>query len=802
MRSGHNPEDICGTLYLVLGVMRIKLGVWQRQMNPAVATVVVVLCIAWLFAAFGSGDIEESANSSYSSGASFHTSALGGREVGTRSVLGVPVFDTLQGTGDRLPYQASWGQSVTWWLRAIVSWEHYSLLRSILFALPGIWFCLSTVRSWLPRSSIASLAVFGLLSSSSFGLLLRQNEWSDHYVQTISVIGISMLFMHRHFHDSSLGVPWESHPVSVTGLAILLNGVVTGHPGYWPIALAVWLSLGCAFATSEVFRSQTAAWVRNCAVSLSLVGVATTASFIAVSFDLISEMAGQSFTTGRLERTQGLFSQYAFGGFYGLSSGGSIPHAVKVAFSSLFGTTLIPFFILFDQWLPQSLRASDFRELTRVEFSGLLVLLGAAAGWSRMRGTPHGGLIARLTVAQALIWLFVIGSAADLLPSVLAPSGAWMTLAVVLVFNVFLGWLLLGNLWSGMRLPRNIVIVHLSLVAVWCLFQFGFVSFGSVFQIPARHESWFKSAEILAKTDWLRARQNESARILIVQTPSVYDFLPMVTLGQPVVATADPKMRSSNHLQGSHAFNYSINPPTFADIGRDDLARILNFLQIRSILVGAPPSSRTEVVSDSSGVISRLDDTVTKSHRIDLPRVTFDVYSRSTFSAFLVHRASFEEVRTCPILQQNCPVLVSSTATAESSAPKLTLCEKDCLWRFMSPTVAADKALLLPVTYDNTFVVRDAGGTQLNTANLGGFLAVFGDGAINDTELTIGLKPDFRMLSRVVVSYLNIVMIIALILIGICSRQVSRRRARRHGLGRTSSEYRTELTNQSVSQPR
>jgi len=201
-------------------------------------------------AIFGTADIEESANSSYSIGADYSLTMDNDRGAGIQTVLGVPVYDTLQGTGDRLPYQASWAQSVSWWSRLLVGWEHQAILRSLLFAIPGLWLCLATLQSWLPRVRWSSLVVFGLLCSSSFGLHLRQNEWSDHYVQTIGVCAVSMFFMHRWFHDMQQGTVFAPKRASIICLAVALNGVVTGHPGFWPIALAV------ASLTSKEFELQ------------------------------------------------------------------------------------------------------------------------------------------------------------------------------------------------------------------------------------------------------------------------------------------------------------------------------------------------------------------------------------------------------------------------------------------------------------------------------------------------------------------------------------------------------------------
>jgi hypothetical protein len=734
-----------------------------RAGRSAILVAIAVGMLVTLYGArFGTADIEESANSAFSAGADLSAQISDDREIGTQTIFGVPTYDTLQGTGDRLPYQASWGQSVTWWLRWLVSWEHYTALRTLVFAVPALWLCLMTLQSWFVRLSSMNLLLFSLLSSSSYGLFLRQNEWSDHYVATVGTVAVSMFLMHRRFHDPTLSASDDPQVFSVFCLAISLNGVFTGHPGFLPITIAVWAALIGSFATSQTFRTRMRAWISTSRLPLGLLLVATFLTFTAVVLDLLGELEGQPFGSGRLERTQGLFSDYAFPGVYGLSDGGMLPAFMKSAVASVLGTTLMPIFVFFDGVLPQFARSSDFREMPRVEFSGSLVVLAVVFGWRALSHSRARPLVLRLVVAQAIIWLFVVGSALDVLPAVFAASGAWMTLAIVLVFNVFLAWLVLGSLPKIHMVPRWLALVNLSLVGMWCLYQFGFASFGSVLQMPTRHEAWFRSAETLERSEWYSERQSAPGRIMMVETPSFYDFLPFVALGQPVVATADPKMRASNQLQSSYAFNYSVNPPTFEELDREQVDRVLDFLQVRTLLVGRPLFSDQATQSSSPQVIDRLGSALTPTTRLQLSRAIFDVYVRKGFSAFVLDRATISDFATCPILQQNCPVIAGSHARARSVVPRLTLCDEICLWRFESPDLDSGDALVLPVTYDNTLTVHDSAGDRLTTTSAGGFLAVYRDGNVLATTLTIDFQPDIRMMCRVIASYVNIVMLLLL----------------------------------------
>ena len=224
-------------------------------------SLIVVACLGLFVLLFGSADVEESANSSYSSAAHYQSEESNVDGSGRQTLLGVPVYDTLQGTGDRLPYQASWGQSVTWWLRLFVDWNGYGIIRAMLFAIPGLWLCIRSLQSWSPNLRLPNLIIFGLLSSSSFGLNLRQNEWSDHFVQVVGVCAVSLFLMHRRFHDEAHLDSPERLGLTFLCLAFSINGVITGHPGFWPIALAIWGAVIATFLTSDVFRTRVWAWV-------------------------------------------------------------------------------------------------------------------------------------------------------------------------------------------------------------------------------------------------------------------------------------------------------------------------------------------------------------------------------------------------------------------------------------------------------------------------------------------------------------------------------------------------------------
>jgi hypothetical protein len=753
---------------------------WSHIGISVVSSVLVCVALVVFAAVFGSPDVEESANTSYSAGARYVPSNPIGAPGGTHSLLGVPVFDTLQGTGDRLPYQGSWAQSMFWPLRFLAGWEHYFLVRILLFAIPAVFLSMRTLLSWVPRARPWMMVAFGLLVNSSFGLYVRQNEWSDHYVQTVGTFAVSMFLFHRDFHDPiesrRFDMPW----VTLLCIAIASNGVLTGHPGFWPISLFVWSATLGVCLTSRGFRVQLARWLRQVWVGASLLGAVSILTVAVVSADLLTEL-GAEFGKGRLARTQGLFGGYAFGGFYGLTESGSLPAPLKQLIATVLSTVLMPFFMLFDRVLPQSFRASDFRELSRVEFGAALVLVAVALGWRRLKDVVLKSVIARIVLLQVLIWLFVFASSRDLLPTTIAASGAWMTIPILLVLNVFLTFMLLADVTLRSSVVSGLGYANLVLAVVWFLFQFDAVSFGTSFQVPDRHISRLRVADAISESGVYEKSDNPPGRVVIANA-NFYNFLGFTAVGVPVAAPANQKIRDSRHLEADFALNFGIESPNVST--KNDITKLddlLGFLNIEKVIVGS-----SDVVS-SSGQMSddaiRVQLSLTEEDLDSLvhaPMRGMDVYSRARFPAFVSDKTKLSQLENCPVLQVSCPLIETSSQVEPLSTPRLELCNRDCLWKYTTPAVADSIAVILPVTFDKALHVRDIDGTRVNVMDAGGFLAVSADGGLPATTLTIELDPDSRMISRVVLSYVNFAMFIMLLMVVIFASVAARRRVGIH----------------------
>lgn len=751
----------------------ISHGELRRTFAVAIA---VSLCLVMFAAIFGTADIEGSANTEFSAGAEHAAGRLlpGARNFGTHSVLGVPVYDTLQGTGDRLPYQASWAQSITWPLRFGFGWGHYSLLRTLIFATAGLFLCLRTLQSWLPSIGVRAMLLFGLLASASFGLHLRQNDWSDHYVQTIGTCGIAMFMLRRDFVDHATDSRREDTLPALACLFVSLNGILSGHPGFWPITSSVCLALAIVHSNRKTYWTRIAECLRRHVAATTVAAVASILTVLAVFADVRGEVVGDSWQAGRLSRTQGLFSDFAYRsliesqlGRFGIGVSETVESLIAAALASI----SMPFFVLFDGILPQTWRASSFPEIVRVEFTGSLVLIVLIAGAFRRSTSPIRSLMARVIAAEAIVWMFIIASTRDALPAALAASGAWMTAQVLLVLNLLLSFLVVASVNGFSRGVRMVAVVNLGLIGVWCAVQFGFTTFDSPLRMPARHDSWYATADAVSESAWYKTVQSEPQRIIITDLPRFGDLVGFVSLGVPVVAPADPKIRSSNQLQPNFSFNHSINPPHFEQEEVEYIDRVLDFLQVGHVLVGTitidDKTRESQISSDFHLALASWSSGIT----VQIPQASLKVSSREKSSAFVMREDV--EVEVCAVLFEQCAVIEQSAAREPLGRPRLSMCDGGCLWEYRAPAVGADELLVLPVTFDEALVVEDGNRRRVATVDRGGFLAVGGDVARDAGMLTVRLDADLRMWGRITASYVNLLALLALVLAAL--RSSSRR---------------------------
>ena len=755
----------------------------KPSMRAAIAALIVCVCLVSYISWFWTGDIEESTKISYSAGVSLSSpfSQNAPDRSGFHSVLGVPVYDTLQGTGNRLPYQASWAQSITWPLRFLTSWQLLTSIRTLFFALPTMWLAMLMLLSWVPRSSLLRLCLFGFLISAPFGLYLRQNEWSDTYVQTVGILGICFLLLHRSFFDETTRIELRLSRFAPLAAFVSLNGVLTGHPGVWPIGFYVWMFLLLCLATYPQFRKGLGEWlvtnklVTAVAIGTSLVAIGT------VVLDLWAESRGLSFGADRLTEAQGFMGTEAFRGF----SMGLLPDFVERWISLAATTALAPLARFLRVITDGSGELNHLGYLSeRSEFAATLVVVAFMLGYRRIADQTLRALIPRLFLAQLGAITLVVFAAVDLLPAILTPSGVWQLFPVLLVLNVTVSMILLDRITKSISGSRVLLYLNLFATAIWAAVLVLSPLSNNTIGVPERFSAWFGAAARNVD-DEATTRLPENQRTIMLddtgsgesELPRWSVFLELVSRGRPVVAPSDPKTRNSTHLSKTFAFQSSVEfwEPRRSAIGGDlaptsevlservsqKIATVTDFLQIGTILMSSSPNDADFVSEVESAGFRKVSNFIDGNMTVALRGYQFRVLRRDQFHSFLFGKGELPVDTRCAVLYENCKVL-SAEKIAPRESPALSTCRgQECLWKYDAPSFRSDRVLVVPITYDESLQVAEKSGQEFFTYNVEGFLGIGSDQDVPASELTISLRPDLRIGLRVITSYLNLMAFVA-----------------------------------------
>ena len=720
----------------------------------------IVICL--YLAVFGSTDIEESTKISYSISLNSDTDGWldSRRETGTYSNLGVPLYDSLQGTGGRLPYQASWAQSPEWPLRFVLDKSQYLLIRIFLSSLLVMLPALIASRSWRPHATMLQQFIVGMSLLSPVGLYLRWNEWSDTYSQTAAITGLVFLVLRRsNFTTGEDRI--ETIFQSGTDLILLFGCLAilfSGHPGVWPIAAFVLGPLVlAALSFSGPFRERL--WRTMCIQkrTLMLILIPAVALTGITIWELVTESEGLAgWARDRAETTQGFYSDQALRGF----TRGLLPDVLERTGSVLIASVFLPLVRLLFHYLPPSDFSSRMAgAFPRGEFAGLLAVAAGILSWRRIRpNTPEGKLLRVATVGQSASLFLALLVANDLLPLTTTPSGAWLIFPILVSLNVLVGCVLLGL--SG-RIPLLSVLLtglNMFLTVVWVVMQLSFVEVSSGVQvtIPSRENRTELSSIEMAEIEPLLATQG---RMLFLQSgeseqqSSWSDYVNIVGAGKPVVVPADPKIRNASQLVEHSPTSATITSFTWSTDDLMGLDRLLDFLEVEQVLVendGPMAAAVADFAARVNQTASRRDSTEVLS----FSGVEYVSWSRSKFSASVIPKNARVDHKRCPVLESDCPVLLRSVEAFLSPTPRLTVCENPCLWTFSTGPIAPGETLVVPVTYSEALVIAGSDSGGLYTLDVGGFLGVKSESGVQAGTYELTAHPDFRMYARVFVSYL------------------------------------------------
>jgi hypothetical protein len=614
------------------------------------------------------------------------------------------------------------------------------------------------------------LFLFGVLVSSSFGLYVRQNEWSDQFVQTISTLGVMFFLLHRRFGDVSTRHTMMAGQIELVLLFVSVNGVVTGHPGMWMIAGVVWGLTFVLLKYGSGFQRELGRWLKQNVVPLSLVAGSSAFSVAIVIIDLFKEQEKQTLAVSASQMWQGFEGDQLIRG----ATRGFLSDFLERMLSLVIASTALPLLKVLYHIFPSTpgtvlgeLLIRGHGSFPRGEFTGLLAVLVALLAKRRIRIETVRNLLDRLLVLQALVWSYAILASLDVIPVALAPSAIFTIAPFLLGINVFIVFVVQGSIERSYRLVRSLTVGSQLTVVLWLILQ---LNLGSVnLGFPERHSTWFTEASELHKNEAFNAFFASQDRLIIVDArsdpphdlPRSESFLHFVGLGIPVVAPANPKIRDTSELKGNIAFRNTLSVWENLDSWKqDDIDWVLDFLQVRYVAI--------ELTGGNEQLLALLSATLKNDSEssidVHVGDNMFRVLKRNRFSIFHYSGDKRTPERDCSVLEHPCPVIAESVRSATSREIKLSLCSsKDCIWRYSSTYVSRAERVILPIGYDEALQVRHDNGRQLETSNIGGFLGVGSKNSIDQGVLSVTLRPDARVLSRIAASYLNLGVLLLLL---------------------------------------
>jgi len=209
--------------------------------------------------------------------------------------------------------------------------------------------------------------------------------------------------------------------------------------------------------------------------------------------------------------------------------------------------------------------------------------------------------------------------------------------------------------------------------------------------------------------------------------------------------------------------------------------QVFDFLGISTIVVGNSMDDQDDIC------VKRLQDyfgrgLVVESLQNKFENLSYVVHPNS-FRSFMIRNVSnIQMTEPCQILERDCLSGVNKTLLTNNGGTPLKLCESDCVFRYKWANLEGSELLLLPVNYDHALVVRDLQtGSRLPSQNYQGLIAVSVEGLGNQGEVEVLLEPDFLMWVRVLTTYIHSIVILATLVMMIRSGFIEVRRILNEG---------------------
>lgn len=739
---------------------------------PLVTALLCSLLLSSFYGVVGSIEREEPQNVSFSIAAGTSTDGWfdGPRSVGTYSYLGVPLYDSLQGAGARLPYKASWSSSLEWPLRLILDWELFVLVRIFTSSFAFLWLALATMRSYHPSISLRFEFVVGSLLLTPAFYFLRWEDWTDEWAMVAATAGLAMFLLRRQLFDglsaSKNGLfdtPWSTFLV-----AVCVSHLATGHVGVYPNAVFVLIPIVVmGIVISPYYRQALTRTFKMDRIRLALLSAPAIWVLVTVVWELQAESADQAdWTAARLLRVGARFPDQAFLGL----TRGVVPEIAERIASVLFINALLPVVALASPLLPPL----DF--VTRTVgvapygvFTGIVVLPVAILVARRMSSRrAYQQFIYVVTSAQLIAFIVMWLAQDDHLPTELIPSGVYKSFAMMLPLNVALVAVILG---AVVRLPSSLAL----------LLRFGLVTMilNLMIQILPGAMTWIDidlpdQANTLATAAEATVLPLGSRSIILTDAADGEESsLPLgesyglIVSGRPLLQSA-AQIRDTNHMQSHSPTNGGYGFLSITDKSPQHVRETLEFFQIDTVLAPTSPGMRT-ALDPVFGNDSARNRPSSFGLMVAGQQVT-GWKDMVTFSDVILDSPLSNESK-CPVLEQRCPVVAETLRANPSETPKLLVCDDPCLWMYESGLIAVGQTLVIPVSFDPVLTVSDSTGRPLSTSNVAGFLGVAGPIDSPAQQLTLSVSPDRRMFALVAASYLSVLGVVALVAVSAYKRQ-------------------------------
>jgi len=708
---------------------------------------------------FGTFDIEESTKQVYSAGLSYSSGSwfANARETGTASSYGVPVFDAMQGTGQRLPLQASWAQSPEWPFRFLFGWRHYVLFKVFLITVASLHLAIQSSKSWDRKPTMVRSLILGLMLLAPAGVYMRWNEWTDTYAQVAASFAIVAFLLKRpHFHDLTRDTAGVLPPTSDTlMLAFCFTTLCAGHPGVLPYSLYVIVAtILVGLMLSHHFRRRIVTTLRSQFFGVALV-IGPGVLVMSVMFVDLMRLTNEDEFAKRSVQSH---SFYAASWINQLSNE-LMPESVGKYLALAISTVVLPGLIVLLKLLPNSALQDSFAMvIPRGEFAGFLIfVVGIIIRFRRQLPISHKNYLEVALAVQAFAVLFAVMSEIDLLPKYLSGSGSFLMFSILLQLSTLMAFNLTGGHFQLGFVFQNLVRMSLVLTSIWTMLVFGFfVNSQEIVPKRASESSWYPStAEALDLAPIL----SKPSRAVFLDSQRRWIALPV--LGKPLVFPSTPKIRDSQHLVEHYPLDASIGVEVVRTEDVEYLSKVLDFLSVEQVIFLKGEQRLLELVQ-------RLSELESSRNRLSSAVVfgsEYLIWERTQFSSFLLKHGELSQEK-CPILQQECALLLQANRILSTDGKAIEVCKAKCLWEMHTSELPPRMLQVFPITFDGTLRVIREDGQEVPTFDIGGFLAV----STNDLSfrrLQIFLEPDLIMRTRIISSYLSTLSLICIIILTI-----------------------------------